>query len=953
MRPSLIVLLLIGASPAALAAQSAPPPAPASQARGAVPPAGDEGDEEEEQQITVTGTPRPLPGAVIGDIPPELQLGPADIRSYGVSTVTDLLAELAPEIGSGQGRGGEQPVVLLNGHRISGLRELRDVPTEAILRVDILPEEVALRYGYSATQKVVNIVLRRRFRAVTLEATAGTATAGGAQSARGEATLLHIRGDNRLNLSAHYQRSAALRESQRDIVPTSPERPFDFAGNVTGLGGPGSEIDPALSALAGETVTIAGVPGPDPSLADFVDTANVANRSDLSRFRTLRPLGDQLQLNAVWARPLSRHVSATFNASFESTGSRSLNGVPEAALVLPAGNPFSPFATDVALDRYVEGLLLTQNVGTQTAHAGATIQGDIQRWHWTLTGNYDHVVSRTRTVRGIDLSGFQDSLDAGDPGVDPFGPLRAGFLGPLLIDRARSVSDTGNVQLVTNGNLLDLPGGPLSTTVKLAASTLGFDTSSIRAGVVRSADLSRNDASAQVSVDVPLTSRRRHFLEAIGDLSANFNFSADRISDFGTVTDLGYGLTWKPVSRVTLLWSMSREEGAPSVQQLGNPQVLTPQVPVFDFTTGRTVFVTRLDGGNPGLSADRRNVFKLGLNASILDRPRLNITANYVRTRTDNAIANLPAATAAIEAAFPDRFMRGDDGELDEIDNRPVNFARQRRDQLRWGFNLSVPLRASAAERARLIQTFRSAFAGRMRGRPGGPESRAGGEGAPPPAPGTGPAASPGGDNAAPGQETQPVGGRGGGFAGRGGGFGGRGGGFGGRGGGFGGREGIGAGRLQFAVYHSWIFRNDILIRPGLPVLDLLNGDALGSSGGQPRHQIQAQAGYSKGAYGARLSLDWQSGTTVNAGPGNPNGDLRFSDLATANLRLFVDMSQIGSLGTHSWARGLRLSLSVNNLFDGHQRVRDANGNTPLSFQPDYLDPVGREIRFTVRKLFF
>ena len=182
MRPSLIVLLLIGASPAALAAQSAPPPAPASQARGAVPPAGDEGDEEEEQQITVTGTPRPLPGAVIGDIPPELQLGPADIRSYGVSTVTDLLAELAPEIGSGQGRGGEQPVVLLNGHRISGLRELRDVPTEAILRVDILPEEVALRYGYSATQKVVNIVLRRRFRAVTLEATAGTGTAGGART---------------------------------------------------------------------------------------------------------------------------------------------------------------------------------------------------------------------------------------------------------------------------------------------------------------------------------------------------------------------------------------------------------------------------------------------------------------------------------------------------------------------------------------------------------------------------------------------------------------------------------------------------------------------------------------------------------------------------------------------------------------------------------------------------
>jgi len=942
MRSSFIAALLLGAAPAALFAQTQAPHSPAPSAN---PPADDDADDGDED-IVVTGQRRALPGAVIGDIPPEVQLGPADIRSYGVSNVTDLLAELAPLTGSGQGRGGEQPVVLLNGHRISGLREIRDVPTEAILRVDILPEEVALRYGYSSDQKVVNIVLRRRFRAVTLEARAGAATAGGAESGRGEATLLHIRGDNRLNLSVEYERSAALRQSQRDIVPTPPDLPFDFAGNVTGIGGPGTEIDPALSTLAGRTVTIAGVPGDDPALADFIGAANI---SDLSRFRTLRPLSDQLQVNAVWARPLSRHVSATFNASFEATGSQSLNGVPEAALILPAGNPFSPFANDVALDRYVDGLLLTQNVASETAHAGATLQGDVARWHWTLTGNYDHAVTRTRTVRGVDISGFQDALDAGDPAADPFGPLRAGFLGVPLIDRARSVSDTGNVQLVANGNLVDLPGGPVSTTVKLGGETLGFDTGSVRGGIARAANLSRGSYEGRLSLDVPLTSRRHHFLAAVGDLSANFNYAANRISDFGTVSNLGYGLTWKPVDRVTFLWSMTRQEGAPSVQQLGNPQVPTPQVPVFDFTTGRTVFVTRLDGGNPDLEADRRHVFKLGLNATILTSPRLNFTANYVRIRTDNAIASLPAATAAIEAAFPDRFIRGDDGELDEIDNRPVNFARERRNQLRWGFNLSVPLRASPAERLRLAETFRAAFANRGRGRGERPEGRRGpgdesgaaAQAGPPPASGAESNQAEQGGQATDGQSRD---------AGRG--LGGRGG-FGGRGRGFGGRGNFGAGRLQFALYHTWIFRDDILIRPGVPELDLLNGDASGGTGGQPRHQLQAQAGYAKGAYGARLSADWRSGTTVRAGPGNPNGDLAFSGLATANLRLFVDMSQMGHLGRQSWARGLRFTLSVNNLFDGHERVRDANGNTPLSFQPDYLDPVGREIRFTIRKLFF
>ena len=60
-------------------------------------------------------------------------------------------------------------MVLLNGRRISSLNEVQNIPTEAILRVDILPEEVSLKYGYTADQRVVNIVLKRRFRAITGE----------------------------------------------------------------------------------------------------------------------------------------------------------------------------------------------------------------------------------------------------------------------------------------------------------------------------------------------------------------------------------------------------------------------------------------------------------------------------------------------------------------------------------------------------------------------------------------------------------------------------------------------------------------------------------------------------------------------------------------------------------------------------------------------------------------
>ena len=105
---------------------------------------------------------------MIGDIKPDIQFQPEDIQAYGVSTITELLDELAPEIGSNSGRGGEGPAILVNGKRISSVNEIRNLPTESILRVDILPEEAALKYGFSANQRVVNIVLKDHFGAKLL-----------------------------------------------------------------------------------------------------------------------------------------------------------------------------------------------------------------------------------------------------------------------------------------------------------------------------------------------------------------------------------------------------------------------------------------------------------------------------------------------------------------------------------------------------------------------------------------------------------------------------------------------------------------------------------------------------------------------------------------------------------------------------------------------------------------
>jgi iron complex outermembrane receptor protein len=107
---------------------------------------------------------------------------------------------------------------------------------------------------------------------------------------------------------------------------------------------------------------------------------------------------------------------------------------------------------------------------------------------------------------------------------------------------------------------------------------------------------------------------------------------------------------------------------------------------------------------------------------------------------------------------------------------------------------------------------------------------------------------------------------------------------------------------------------------------------------------------------GGWVSANWQSGTSVRGGPipgGGTASDLHFSSLATVGLRLFADLGSQPLARKHPFFRGARVSIGVDNIFDTRLRVRDQNGVTPLSYQPAYLDPLGRVVRISFRKLFF
>jgi len=169
-------------------------------------------------EILVIGTP--IKGVVKADQPPIVTLDEDAIAAYGVSSIQELLSVLAPQTGSGRGRSSDGPVILLNGMRISSFREMRGLPPEAIRRVEVLPEEVALKYGYRPDQRVVNFILKDHYRAFTTETGASVPGNGSYTGLSEEATLVRIANKARLNVTGTLSSQGSITEAERGITQT-------------------------------------------------------------------------------------------------------------------------------------------------------------------------------------------------------------------------------------------------------------------------------------------------------------------------------------------------------------------------------------------------------------------------------------------------------------------------------------------------------------------------------------------------------------------------------------------------------------------------------------------------------------------------------------------------------------------------------------------------------------
>ena len=123
----------------------------------------------DEENVIVVRAER-LRGQLDVEQAPIVEYDAEDIKAFGAGSIADVIAQLEPATGSARGRGGGgRPIFLINGVRVGSFREFQSYPPEAIEKVEVFPEEVAQRFGFSPDRRVVNFILKNNYSSREIE----------------------------------------------------------------------------------------------------------------------------------------------------------------------------------------------------------------------------------------------------------------------------------------------------------------------------------------------------------------------------------------------------------------------------------------------------------------------------------------------------------------------------------------------------------------------------------------------------------------------------------------------------------------------------------------------------------------------------------------------------------------------------------------------------------------
>lgn len=693
--------LHLGASALALAASAAS----YGHAQAPAPASNDASQPQALQEIVVTGT------SIRGIAPvgaPVVAVSQKDIQNQPVTTTTDLLRQLPSVVGLGananfggalnnsnanitggngvnlRGLGTEATLTLLDGRRLpnGGVQGQYFDPsvfsTEAITRLEVLPDGGSAIYGADAVGGVINVITRRRYDGVEALAKAGFAS--GANQYQGAVLGGKGWGSGNVVFTYEYQHQDALAASARSL----------YTDNLTPYG----QSDLRLFNAAPGNILISGVYYPIPAAAPGAITsaqlqaasaAHPANRESIDKGVTAIPGQDRHSAMLSVYQDITPDVTVWTEDFYAHRQLIQSIGAQTANLTVPATNAYFVAPTGVTLPNCpasagapagtkCETVTYSfsndfgprvRNAYAQVYQGAAGIDAKLGgSWKLSAFASYGRD-SEEREQYAINNPQLIAALNNSNPAtaLDPFGgggvtnrQTLAAILGKAIV---HTDNDLYDAVAKIDGSLLQLPGGPLKVAVGgefqrqvfryNTPDTINTPNVSIWETVL--ATDSRTVGSGFGEVFVPIVGSS-NAMPGLRELAASAAVRYDSYSDFGSTTNPKFALKYSPFEGLSLRGTYGTSYQAPSLSDV-LPATLGVTVSNFADPTsssGQTQ-VLWLRGANTSLKPETAKISSVGADYKPTFLPRLSLSLTYYNVNYTNRIQNPGNTTTALSAA--------------------------------------------------------------------------------------------------------------------------------------------------------------------------------------------------------------------------------------------------------------------------------------------------------------
>jgi iron complex outermembrane receptor protein len=619
---------------------------------------------------------------ISGETPSPVQtLTADDLKQSGYTSVSDVLHGLtANNMGSlSQGNasafaaGGSgvslrgltvgATLVLIDGHRMAsypmpddGERDFVDIasiPFDTIERIEVLKDGASAVYGSDAMAGVVNVILKKRFTGVSVDAEVGS-------SSKHDGNMVHSSitggfGD----LDADGFNAYGSLEARRQDPVLLKNRPYLAITDWSKWGG-----TPDIFTSNG-TPNLAG--NDQLQLQPHTENLNFMGR-------VTKKLSDGWQGN-IQASILNSKASqiGVFNdisggqQSFAFGPANSQNPTPN-----PAGNPYTFLQAD-GVTPFTDPLNQlgpqTQASNTTSYRLVAELSGELGGWSIDAAAGLTRVQTRLTSSNFLSINGFQTALNGG-----AFVPGQTTTISEALRQQIAPTgsSDSSNelnfISLRGSRDLMTLAGGPLSlgTGVELTQRKLneafpaGFASGDQYSPIYSFAAGKQTIGAAYAELVAPVTKQ----------LELDAAARVDHYDTYGTSATPKFGFKYTPSKELTLRGTYAQGFRAPNPAEIGKSGstsgVLNPLYDPVLCAGGNAataidpnqcaVFITELQLSNPKLKPERSNSYTLGM---ILEPSTgFNVSVDYYNiTLKDQIIAvgllgqtqlNNPAAYGAL-----------------------------------------------------------------------------------------------------------------------------------------------------------------------------------------------------------------------------------------------------------------------------------------------------------------